>query len=425
LPLVMIAIMIGAIVIPPFLEHTSSSLIGSRVYGQSIGSQYGADAGTEQAIWNLTNGGITANISTAGSTVSYSLPESINGLTTNVKISNCWDTIASDDFNSGGWTGGSGWLDNWTHTGYSSITSSYSPYEGSYHLMLQSSTGYVKRSVDLSKQVGAHLRLRAKVNSFESGDQAVCLVSSNGTSWTTVYTWTSTESDNTYHYYDIDLSSRSFTSAFWIAFQANMDSTGDYFYADKLDIVWEVGTYKSIASESFESGGWTGGSGWSDNWTHSGTSSVTTSGSPYQGSYHLLLQSGDGYAARKIDLSQQGVVRLKFWAKVSDFEGNEYALARISSNGSSWTNIYTWDRSYDDNQYHYYDIDLSSYTLTDTFWINFQANMKHATDYFYVDNIDIESVHGYAITVTSGDRVIKAAVNIDDGVVTVLSWNII
>jgi hypothetical protein len=425
LPAVMIVIMIGALVIPPFLGHTSGSLIGSRTYGQEISAQYGADAGVEQAIWNLTNGGITANISTAGNTVSYVLPETVNGLTTNVKISNCWDTIAYDDFNSGGWTGGSGWLGGWTHTGTSSITSSGTPYEGAYHLLLQSSDGYVKRSLNLSKQVSAHLRFRAKVNSFESADNTVCLVSSDGTSWTTAYTWTPAESDNTYHYYDINLTSYGFTNAFWIAFKANMNSSGDYFYVDDLDIVWEVGTYKSIASDNFESGEWAGGTGWSANWTHSGSSSVTTSGAPYQGSYHLLLQSSDGYAARPVDLSKQGVVRLQFRAKVNDFEGNENAYARISSNGSAWTTVYTWDRSYDNNTYRYYDIDLSPYTLTDTFWISFVAGMNHSTDYFYIDNVDIESVHGYAITVTSGDRVIKAAVTTDDGVVEVLSWDIL
>ena len=425
MPLVMIAIMIGAIVIPPFLEHTSSSLIGSRVYEQSIDAQYGADAGTEQAIWNLTNGGITANISTAGSTVSYSLPETINGLTTNVKINNCWETIASDDFNSGGWTGGSGWLDNWTHTGYSSVTNSGTPYEGSYHLMLNAGTGHVSRSVDLSKQVSARLRFRAKVNSFEFGETATCDVSSNGVDWTTAYTWTDADSDNAYHYYDVDLTSYSFTSQFRIAFNAHMSGTNDYFYVDKLDIAWVVGSFKDIASDNFESGGWSGGSGWSDNWTYGGTSSVTTTGTPYQGSYHLMLQNSDGTARRSVDLSEQGVVHLRFWAKADSFEGSENARARISSNGVDWTTIHEWVNGDDDNQYHFYDIDLTPYTFTDHFWIRFVANMSQNTDFFYVDNIDIESMHGYAITVSSGDRVIKAAVNIDDGVVTVLSWNII
>jgi hypothetical protein len=425
LPLVMIAVMIGAVVIPPFLEHTSSSLIGSRVYGQSIQAQYAVDAGAEQAIWNLTNGSITANLTTAGNTVSYSLPETINGLTTNVRISNCWETIASDNFESGGWTGGSGWSGAWTNSGDSSVVSSGTPYEGSYHLMLRSSTGAVSRSVDLSKQVSARLRFRAKFKSFESGETATCDVSSNGADWTTAYTWTDADSDNTYHYYDIDLTTFGLSSQFRISFNAHMSGAGDYIYVDKLDIAWVVGSFKNIASENFESGGWTGGNGWSDNWTYAGTSSVTTSGTPYAGSYHMLLQNSDGNVRRSLDLSEQGVVHLRFWAKADSFEGSENARARISSNGSDWTTVYEWVNGDDDSQYHFYDIDLSPYIFTDRFWIRFVANMSQNTDYFYVDNIDIESMRGYAVTVTSGDTVIKAAVNIDNGIVTILSWYVI
>ena len=56
LPLVMIAVVIGALVIPPFLSHTGTSLIGSRKYAQAIHTQYASDSGAEHAIWNLTNG---------------------------------------------------------------------------------------------------------------------------------------------------------------------------------------------------------------------------------------------------------------------------------------------------------------------------------------------------------------------------------
>jgi hypothetical protein len=426
LPLVMIAVMIGAIVIPPFLTHTSSSLIGSRIYGQAIHQQYTADAGVEQAIWNLMDGGITDNLTTAGSTVSYTLPETVNGLTTSVKISNCWENIAWDDFESGGWTGGGGWLDNWTPTGSASITDEGNPYEGVYHLMLNDDTGSVKRSLDLSKQVSARLRFKARARSFDSEyETATCDISSNGVDWTTAYTWTVNDSDNNYHYYDIDLTSYNLTGQFWIAFNAHMSGSNDYFYIDDLDIVWAVGSYKDIAIENFESGEWSGGSGWSDNWTHGGTSSVTSTGAPYEGNYHLLLQDSDGNVRRPLDLSEQGVVHLTFWAKAESFEGSENARARISSNGVDWTTVHEWVRADADGQYHYFDINLSSYTFTDHFWIRFVSNMSQASDYFYVDNIIIQSLHGYAITVTAGERVIKAAVNMDDGIVTILSWNIL
>lgn len=88
LPLVMIAIMIGAMVIPPFLGHVGGNLTGSKVYAQSIDSEYAADSGVEHAIWDLTYGTIASSIPNNGDTVSYVLPESINGLTANVTISN-------------------------------------------------------------------------------------------------------------------------------------------------------------------------------------------------------------------------------------------------------------------------------------------------------------------------------------------------
>jgi len=307
LPMVMIAILAGALIIPPFLGHTGTSLIGSRIYTQAIHSQYACDAGAEHAIWNLTDGGLTASIPAAGDMVSYSLDESINGLGANVTVSNCWETIAWDDFESGGWTGGEGWLGNWTHTGDSSITDTGTPYEGTYHMMLRTDTAAVSRSVDLSKEVSARLRFRAKARSFDNDSEtATCDISSNGVDWTTAYTWTTVESDNTYHYYDINLTPYSLTGQFWIAFNAHMSGTRDYFYVDDLEIAWVVGSYKNVASEDFESGGWTGGSGWLDNWTHSGTSSITDTGTPYEGTYHLMLQDSDGNVRRPLDLSEQG-----------------------------------------------------------------------------------------------------------------------
>jgi hypothetical protein len=45
------------------------------------------------------------------------------------------DVIASDDFESANWVGGSGWLAGWQVPDYKSeITPFYSPHGGSYHL---------------------------------------------------------------------------------------------------------------------------------------------------------------------------------------------------------------------------------------------------------------------------------------------------
>jgi hypothetical protein len=53
-----------------------------------------------------------------------------------------------------------------------------------------------------------------------------------------VKTWVDGEDDNVYRFWDFDLSAYPLTSTFWIAFDANMSNTGDYFYVDYL---WVVG----------------------------------------------------------------------------------------------------------------------------------------------------------------------------------------
>ena len=77
----------------------------------------------------------------------------------------------------------------------------------------------------------------AKVYSFEGSDSAAVLVSSDCVNYSTVQVFTSSVSDNRYHAYDIDLSGFTMTSNFRIAFDANMSSSGDYFYVDDIDII--------------------------------------------------------------------------------------------------------------------------------------------------------------------------------------------
>jgi len=153
-------------------------------------------------------------------------------------------STASDDFESEGWTGGTGWLDNWYHTGGSDaqITTDGTPYEGSYHLMLRDDTAYVDRAVNLSGATSAHLQFWAKADSFESGEEAYCLVSANDEDWTTVYTWTDDGEggdgfdDNIYHFCDIDLSPYELSSTFWVAFETGMSGNQDYLYVDNLEV---------------------------------------------------------------------------------------------------------------------------------------------------------------------------------------------
>jgi len=424
LVIAMALVAFGGLVISPFLGHVGNNLIGSRIYGEAISQQYSSDAGVEHAIWDLTYGDLASQLSFPGDSTSYQLGQAINGIATDITVSKGWETIASDNLESGGWAGGTGWLGNWYQTGDSSVINTESPYEGSYHLRLRSNTGYVKRSVDLSGLPSARLRFWARARSFEAGEEAYCRISSNGADWTTVYTWVVGDDDNTYHYYDIDLSTYTLSSEFWIVFQANMSGTGDYLYVDYLKIVWAFDTSTPVASDDFESGGWAGGTGWLYDWNYSGDASIVTTGTPYEGSYHLRLRANTGYAERAVDLSSQPNARLQFWSKADSFESGEEAQCLISENGTTWTIVHTWVDGDDDNIYHYYEIDLSPYTISSEFWIAFQANMSGTGDYLYVDALQISGPSIYGIISVAGDRTIRAVVEIVAGTVNVLWWQV-
>ncbi|MBU0894108.1 MAG: endo alpha-1,4 polygalactosaminidase [Nanoarchaeota archaeon] len=144
--------------------------------------------------------------------------------------------IADDDFESS-WSGGSGWINGWWHEGDSKILTSDFPYEGDNHLRLRRSNGYVDRSVDLSSYSDAKIGFWVKIKSFERNDFLDFLVSSNGIDWSVLRTFTPVDSDSLYHYYEFDLTQYGLTSNFYIAIDAEMSGSGDYFYLDDLKII--------------------------------------------------------------------------------------------------------------------------------------------------------------------------------------------
>ncbi|MEE8372675.1 MAG: hypothetical protein V3R87_02940 [Dehalococcoidia bacterium] len=442
LALALVALAVGALLVSPFLRGVSGHSIASRHYSTSTLQQYSAEAGVEDAIWDITYGNLTSQLGSPGDSVTYSLGQSVNGVSPAITVTRA-DAI-SDDFESGNLTGGSGWLTDWELQGDSSIINTESPYEGSYHLQLTGSTGNATRSADLSGQSGMRLQFWAKADSFENTEAAYCQVSSNGTDWTTVQTWARADADGIYRFYDIDLSPYTMTSQFWIAFDADMGKAQDQFYVDYLQIAasgigigyeivstaggervradilivggnvtidsWIVQKQSAtptptpaptptptpaptptptptLAGDDFESGGWSGGSGWLADWTNQGDSSIIGTDSPYEGSYHMHLWGSTGYVTRSVDLSGESGVRLQFWAKANSFENTEAAYCQVSSDGTGWTTVQTWAVGDDDGIYRFYDIDLSPYTMSAQFWIAFDADMGNAIDYFYVDNV--------------------------------------
>jgi hypothetical protein len=203
-----------------------------------------------------------------------------------------------------------------------------------------------------------------------------------------------------------------------------MSGTGDYLYVDDLEIVWDFDTTVVTASDDFESGGWAGGTGWLYDWAVAGDAGVVTTGVPYQGTYHLRLRRADGYAERAVDLSSQPNARLQFWAKANSFEAGETAQCLVSENGTVWTPVHTWVDGDDDNVYHFFDIDLTPYTLSSGFWIAYEANMSGTNDFLYVDDLQIGGPIFYGIRSVAGDRTARAVVEIVGETAIVRWWQI-
>lgn len=148
-----------------------------------------------------------------------------------------------------------------------------------------------------------------------------------------------------------------------------------------------------IASDGFEDG-WSGGTGWLWGWWHEGYADITTSGTPHGDTHHLRLRASNGYVDRALDLSGQSNVHLQFWAKASSFETGEYAVCNIYD-GIAWDTVETWVDGEDDNIYRFYDIDLSSFNMSNQFYVCFDAEMSDTDDYLYIDDLELVTVSGW------------------------------
>jgi hypothetical protein len=72
-------------------------------------------------------------------------------------------------------------------------------------------------------------------------------------------------------------------------------------------------------------------------------------------------------------------VRLRFWAKIDSFENSDIAEVKVSPDGQSFTTVKIYTASGSDNQYHFYEIDLSGFPMTSGFVIMFDVTSATAT----------------------------------------------
>jgi len=155
----------------------------------------------------------------------------------------------------------------------------------------------------------------------------------------------------------------------------------------------------TIAQDGFESGNYSGGTGWASPWTRSGDAYVSSTGAPYSGSYHARLRGSSGWLQRTVNLSGWSNVALRFWAKVSSFEGSDKAWVKVND-GSGWVTVYTFTRAHSDNLYHFYQISLPG-MMTSNYRIAFDSQMSNTGDYWYVDAVELTGSGAGVVTASA------------------------
>jgi hypothetical protein len=327
----------------------------------------------------------------------------------------------TEDFESGTWSGGSGWLADWSRAGstsYTTITTSSGPQEGSRHVQVRY-TASMTRQFSLTGYADATLTFWAKASSWESGDGAAVQVSSNGSNWTTVASFSNGFDTNVYEQRQVNLDQWAGQGTMYVRIQGQMSSSADYFYVDAITIAGSGGGGGGEPSptpspsptptptptptsppgggggaitEDFESGTWSGGSGWSGDWSRLGSTSyttITTSSGPQAGSRHVQVR----YTAsmtRTFSLSGYGSATLTFWAKASSWESSDGAAVQVSTNGSTWTTVASFSDGFDTNVYQQRQVNLSQWAGQGTVYLRIQGQMSSSADYFYVDSITIQ-----------------------------------
>ena len=422
--LALIGLAVGTLLLIPFSRLASSKVFSSFAQADELAERHAAEAGVEDAIWRLTNGALASQLSSPADSEAYILNTPINDIEVSVSVTRDYTIIASDDLESGSWSGGTGWSTAWQVEGSSTVTSGAYPHDGSFHVQMSDDLGLVKRAVNLSGLHGVRLQFWDKARSFSATEQVRCMVSPDGEQWTTVQTWSNGDDDNIYRFYDIDLSPYAMTAEFWIAFDTDLPDTESYFYIDAIKLVRRFpNSTLGTPSDTFESGNWRGGAGWTSDWAPSGRAWVTWLPWTHEGRYHMALMGPSGYAERSADLSNRSYAKLQVWIWPIAFEEGDHADCLVSNDGVNWISLVSW--TVDDNSwyYHYIDVDVPQEYLTSTFRIAFKANMSSWMDFFFVDDLHI--VGGpiaYEIVSTAGKTTARASVSIVDDKVTVHSW---
>ena len=148
------------------------------------------------------------------------------------------DDLAADDFGSGDLTGGSGrWGAWWEAAGTGGGTALIGGAGGSHGQVTRlKNNARLTRNVNTSGCSDLALAFSAMVLNYEDGDEAYVQVGTDSTGYTTLYTFTSADSDGSFHDFLIDLTEFAGSVDMNVRFLSQTDSSSgsDYFFVDDV-----------------------------------------------------------------------------------------------------------------------------------------------------------------------------------------------
>jgi hypothetical protein len=141
--------------------------------------------------------------------------------------------FAWEDFESGGFAGGSGWSGAWVRSGSTANITDSGPFEGLRHARLLN-TGSLTRTVNLSSATAPVLHVAWRANSLEAGESAHIEI--NDGSWKTVKTITPAEANNAWNDASYPLSGYNLTSSFQLRLRIQANAVDDRLFIDAIEI---------------------------------------------------------------------------------------------------------------------------------------------------------------------------------------------
>ncbi len=147
----------------------------------------------------------------------------------------------------------------------------------------------------------------------------------------------------------------------------------------------------TLATEDFESGTFTGGTGWSGTtgWTVKGDTLLVQTDGPHGGVWHAQLRRSTGYLARRFThKTATGGFHVTFWSKLTSYESLDHAEVKISV-GGALTTIKSFGPADSDGAYHFYDIDISSLATAWPIRLVFDAGGNAVDDLWFIDDITV------------------------------------